>query len=79
MDAYDVEAIRVCNLNPTFALLNSVFERNRHGDVVYDFHDFLIDYANKSEISLKPDALMDEEIKSIFDRISSRFFGQTLA
>jgi hypothetical protein len=79
MDAYDVEALRVCNSNSAFNLLNCIFERSRHGDVVYDFHDFLIDYAHKNEISLKSDALMDSKVRVIFDRISKRFFGQPLA
>lgn len=78
LDAYDVEALRVCNSNPAFDLLNCIFERSRHGDVVYDFHDFLIDYAQKNEISLKSDALMNSKVEAIFNRISKRFFGQPL-
>jgi hypothetical protein len=79
IDPYDVEALRVCNSNSAFDLLNCIFERSRHGDVVYDFHDFLIDYAQKNEISLKSDPLMDSKVKVIFDRISKRFFGQPVS
>ena len=78
LDAYDVEALRVCNSNPAFDLVNCMFERSRYGDVVYDFHDFLIDYAQKNEISLKSDALMNSKVEAIFNRISKRFFGQPL-
>ena len=49
MDAYDVEALRVCNSNPAFDLLNFIFERSRLGDQVYDFHEFLIDYAGRTK------------------------------
>lgn len=59
MDAYDVEALRVCNSNSAFNLLDCIFERSRLGDQVYDFHDFLVDYAEKNGISLKSDAVMD--------------------
>lgn len=79
MDAYDVEALRVCNANPAFDLLSCIFDRSRHGDQVYDFHDFLIDYARKNKISLKSDAVMDRKIKVIFDRISQRFFNRPLS
>lgn len=79
MDAYDVEALRVCNSNSAFDLLNCIFERSRHGDAVYDFQDFLIDYAHKNEISLKSDPLMDSRVHAIFDRVSKRFFGHPLA
>jgi hypothetical protein len=72
IDAHDVEALRVSNSNSTFDLLNYIFERSRHGDVVYDFHDFMIDYANKNGISLKSDAVMDSKVHFIFDRISKR-------
>ncbi len=79
MDAYDVEALRVCNSNSAFDLLNCIFERSRLGDQVYDFHDFLIDYAKQSGISLKSDQVMDAKIKAIFDRISDRFFHRPLS
>jgi hypothetical protein len=78
IDAYDVEALRVCNSNSAFDLLNCFLERSRHGDVVFDFHDFLIDYAQKNGISLKSDALINSKVETIFNRISKRFFGQPL-
>jgi hypothetical protein len=79
MDAYDVEALRVCNSNSAFDLLECILERSRLGDQVYEFHDFLIDYARKNEISLKSDAVMDEKLKAIFDRLSERFFHRPLS
>ena len=60
-------------------LLDCILERSRHGDQMYDFHDFLIDYATKNGISLKSDPVMDEKIKAIFDRISERFFHRPLS
>ena len=79
MDAYDIEALRACNSNPTFDLLDCIFERSRLGDQVYDFHDFLIDYADKSQISLKSDPAMDRMLRAIFDRVSRRFFHRPLS
>jgi hypothetical protein len=78
MDAYDIEALRACNSNPTFNLLDCIFERSRLGDQVYDFHDFLIDYAHKRQVSLKSDPAMDERFRAIFDRVSQRFFHRPL-
>jgi hypothetical protein len=81
IDADDVEALRVCNSNiqiQPLILETAFFERSRHGDVVYDFHDFLIGYAQKNQISLKSDALMDSKVEVIFNRISKRFFGLPL-
>lgn len=74
MDAYDVEALRVCNLTSTFNLVDCIFERSRLGDKAYDFHDFVIDYAKRNGISLKADAIMGAKVESIFDRVSNRFF-----
>ena len=74
MDAYDVEALRICASNPQFDLLSCVFERSLQGDVVLDFHDFLIDFANNNKISLKSDSVMDSTFDAIFNRISERFF-----
>lgn len=79
MDAYDVEALRVSNSNSAFDLLNCVFERSRLGDQVYDFHEFLIDYAKVKGISLKSDSVMDGKIKAIFERISERFFHRPVS
>jgi hypothetical protein len=79
LDAYDVEALRVSNSTSAFDLLKCLFERSRLGDQVYDFHDFLIDYANANGISLKSDRLMDERIRQIFDRVSERFFHHPMS
>jgi hypothetical protein len=79
MDAYDVEALRVCNADSAFNLLRCIFERSRLGDQVYDFHDFIIDYAKQNGFSLKSDALMDARAKVIFDRISQRFFPREVS
>jgi hypothetical protein len=74
-----VEALRVCASNAAFDISDCFLERSRHGDVVLDFHDFLIAYAQKNGISLKSDPEMDKRFEVIFDRISERFFGRPLA
>ncbi len=79
VDAYDVEALRVCGSNTAFDISGCFLERSLHGDVVLDFHDFLIAYAQKNGISLKSDPDMDKRFAVIFDRISERFFGRPLA
>lgn len=78
VDAYDVEALRVCGSNAAFDISGCFLERTLHGDVVLDFHDFLIAYAQKNEISLKSDLYMDKKFEVIFNRISERFFGRPL-
>jgi hypothetical protein len=78
LDVDDVEALRACNANSDFRLSDCLFSRSLLGDAVLDFHDFLIGYAQRKGISLKQDTRMYKAFESIFNRVSQRFFGQSL-
>ena len=78
MDAYDVEALKACNSRGNFSLADCLFSRTFHGDVVLDFHAFLIEYAEENGLSLKADEQTNASFAKIIDRVSERFFERPI-